>query len=153
MLHSLISLRKDSEQDKWSFFAPGSEKKWYSISEDSPQGEWDKIAEKMMLAFAESGHQVFRATSPLPRGQLKSKGGGKLSRHYCADPGTIETVFRTVAEMCEELEPRHDRKEGPFVRGTMEFFVRAKCDQDNIPLNDVLAQEEYISIAKNSRTN
>ena len=24
-----------------SFLGPGSEKKWYSISEDSPQGEWD----------------------------------------------------------------------------------------------------------------
>ena len=57
----------------------------YSISEDSPQREWDKMAEKMMLAFAESGHPVFRATSPLFRGQLKSEGGGKLSIHYCAD--------------------------------------------------------------------
>ena len=27
------------------------EKKWYSISEDSPQGECDKMAEKMMLMF------------------------------------------------------------------------------------------------------
>ena len=67
-----------------------------------------------MLTFAESGHPVFRATSPLSRGQLKSKSGGKLSIHYCADLETIETVFRTitsvyqlslsgaVAEMCEE---------------------------------------------------
>ena len=30
----------------WSFFGPGSEKKWYSISEDSPQGEWDRIARR-----------------------------------------------------------------------------------------------------------
>ena len=37
---------------QWSFIGPGSEKKWYSISEDSPQGEWDKMAEKMMLEFA-----------------------------------------------------------------------------------------------------
>ena len=65
-----------------SFLGPGSEKKWYSSSEDSPQGAWDKMAEKMMLTFAESGHPVFRATSPLSRGQLKSKGGGKLSIHY-----------------------------------------------------------------------
>ena len=33
---------------QWSFLGPGSEKKWYSISEDSPQGEWNKIAELMM---------------------------------------------------------------------------------------------------------
>ena len=64
---------------QWSFLRVGSEKKWYSICKDSPQGEWDKIAEKMMLTFAESGHPVFRATSPLSRGVLNSKGGGKFS--------------------------------------------------------------------------
>ena len=36
---------------QWSFFGPGSEKKWYPISEDSPHGEWDRIAEQMMLTF------------------------------------------------------------------------------------------------------
>ena len=78
---------------QWSLLGPGSEKKWYSISEDSPQGEWDIMAEKMMLTFAESGHPVFRATNPLSRGQLKSKGGEKLSVHHCADLETSKTVF------------------------------------------------------------
>ena len=30
---------------------------------------------------------------PLSRGVLKSKGGGKLSIHFCADGETVETVF------------------------------------------------------------
>ena len=38
----------------------------------------------------------FRATSPLSRGTLTSKGGGRLSIHFCADGHTIETVFRTI---------------------------------------------------------
>ena len=84
---------KRFESGRWSFLGPGSEKKWYSVSEDSPQGEWDKMAEKMMVTLAESGHPVLRATSPLSRGQFKSKGGGKLSIHYCADQETITTVF------------------------------------------------------------
>ena len=83
----------------------------------------------MMLTFAESGHPVFRATSPLSRVQLKSKGGGKLSIHYCADLETIKIVFRTiasvnqlslygaVAEMCEENETLHDRTGQPVVGG------------------------------------
>ena len=58
---------------QWSFIGPGSEKKWYSMEENSPQGIWDHIAEKMLLEFAESGHLTFRATTPLSRGQLKSK--------------------------------------------------------------------------------
>ena len=69
----------------WSFFGPGSEKKWYSTHESKPQGEWDRVAEQMMLKFCESRHPVFRATSPLSRGVLQSKGGGKLSIHFCAD--------------------------------------------------------------------
>ena len=82
-----------------------------------------------MFKFGESGHPVFRATSPLSGGVLKSKGGGKLSTHYCADFETIETVFRTiisvnqlslhgaVAEMCEEYESCQDRTGGPVVKG------------------------------------
>ena len=64
-----FSMQRDSEQ------VPGSEKKRYSVGVDSPQGERDRIAEQMMLTFAESGHPVVRATSPLCRGVLKSKGG------------------------------------------------------------------------------
>ena len=78
---------------QWSFLGPGSEKKWYSVSEDSPQDEWDEMAEKMMVTLAESGHPVFRVTSPLSRGVLKSKGGGKLSIHFCADQETINKQF------------------------------------------------------------
>ena len=127
---------------QWSFLGPGSEKKWCSISEGSPQGEWDKMAEKMMVTLAESGHPVFRATSPLSRGQLKSKGGGKLSIHYCADQDTITTFFRTitcvnqlslygaVAEMCEEYDTFHDRTGQARCRRAIEFLTRAKRDQD-----------------------
>ena len=58
-----------------------------------------KIVHKEYGTFAESGHPVFRATSPLCRGQLKSKGGGKLSIHFCADGDTIETIFRTITSV------------------------------------------------------
>ena len=80
---------------QWSFIGPGSEKKWY-YAENSPQGAWDNIAEQMFLVFAESGHPTFRATTPLSRGQLESKGRGKLSIHFAADEHTIDTIFRTI---------------------------------------------------------
>ena len=84
---------------QWSFIGPGSEKKWYSMEENSPQGIcspqgiWDHIAEKMLLEFAESGCPIFRATTPLSRGNLESKGHGKLSIHFAADQETTETFF------------------------------------------------------------
>ena len=52
---------------QWSFIGPGSEKKWYSREENSPQGIWDHIADEMLLEFAESEHPIFRATTPLSR--------------------------------------------------------------------------------------
>ena len=50
---------------RWSFLGPGSERKWYSFYIDRPRGEWDRVAKLMMKTFGESGHPVFRATSPL----------------------------------------------------------------------------------------
>ena len=81
----------------------------------------------LLVDFAESGCPIFRATTPLSRGQLKSKGYGKLSIHFAAVQETIETIFRiivsanqlslygAVAEMCEEYETLHDRSGRPDV--------------------------------------
>ena len=111
---------------QWSFIGPGSEKKWY-LSENSPQGDWDHIADEMLLEFAESGHPIFRATTPLSRCILKSKGHGKLSIHFTADYPTNETVFRiiisanqlsiygAVATFCEEFETHQDGSGEPDV--------------------------------------
>ena len=120
MLKSSLYLQKKFGIGQWSFVGPGSEKKWYSMEENSPQGIWDRIAEKMLVEFAESGCPIFRATIPLSRGKLKSKGHGKLSIHFAADQETIETIFShnsanqlslygAVANMCEECESFHDR--------------------------------------------
>ena len=65
-------------QGRWSSLGPGSEKKWYGTQPHKSDGEWDKIAEVMMLNFAESGHPVFRATSALGKGELKNKGQRNL---------------------------------------------------------------------------
>ena len=109
---------------QWSFIGPGSEKKWYS-AENSPQRILGHIAEEMLLEFAKSGHPTFRATTPLSRGQLKSKGHGKLSIHFAAYELTIETIFRiiisvnqlsiygAVAACCEYTLPRDDPASQP----------------------------------------
>ena len=147
---------------QWSFIGPGSEKKWYSIKEDSPQGIWDNIAEKMLVEFAESGCPIFRATTPLSRGQLRSKGHGKLSIHFGATQETIETIFRiivsanqlslygAVAEMCEEYESLHDRSgrldmvmgqsSSSLVLSVIKTEVPLDCDD---PANQDLLLQQY----------
>ena len=111
---------------QWSFIGPCSEKKLYS-AENSPQGDWDNIADEMLLELAESGHPIFRATTPLSWGILKSKGHGKLSVHFTADYPTIETIFRiiisvnqlsvygAVAAICEEFENHQDGSGEPEI--------------------------------------
>ena len=104
---SFLYLQKDSHQDGGHFSDLDQIRSGTLLI--LTEGEWDRVAELMMIKFGESGHPVFRATSPLSRGQLKSKGGGKLSIHHCADLETIETIFRTIisingaiSDLCEE---------------------------------------------------
>ena len=128
-------------------------KKWYS-SENSPQGAWDNIAEQMLLEFAESGHPTFRATTPLSRGILKSKGHGKLSIHFAADELIIETIFRiiisvnqlsiygAVAAICEEFENHHEILMGQSIV-LSEFKAEVPLQNEN-PLNHQILRQQYI---------
>ena len=97
------------------FLGPGSEKKWYGTHVYKPNGEWDDVADIMMINFSESGPPVFGGSSAFERGDLKSKGKGQLSIHFNGSDETVEVMLRTVisvnwlsvygavAQMCEEL--------------------------------------------------
>ena len=144
---------------QWSFIGPGSEKKWYS-SENSPQRAWDNIAEDMLLGFAESGHPIFRATTPLSRGTLKSKGRRKLSIQFTADQDTVDTISRiilsvnqlsvygAVAAICEEFEDHQDRTGQPVIlMGQSIVLGEVKAEtpvHDEDPRNDQIIWQQYI---------
>ena len=107
-----------------------------------------------MIKFAESTHPVFRSTSLLSRGVLKSKGGGKLSIHFCAVGETVETVVRTiisvnqlsiygtVSDLCEECKTCHVRTGTPVVAGKSNPLFVPSVMKTHIPLTDDPAQEE-----------
>ena len=100
---------------RWSFLGPGTEEKWYGTHTFKPNGLWNQSGEMIMLHLRESRHPVFRATSALDRGSLKSKSGGELSIHHNGDLSTAELFFCTVfsvnrlsvhgatSDWCEEL--------------------------------------------------
>ena len=112
----------------------------------------------MMIKFGESGHPVFRATSPQSRGLLNSKGGGKLSIQFCADGGTIETVFRTiisvnqlsiygaVSDLCDEYKVCQARTGRFVIAGQSDplFEPASLLTKTPIPLTDDLAQEDLL---------
>ena len=112
----------------------------------------------MMIKFRESGHPIFRATSPLSRGTLKSKGGGKLSIHFCADGETIETDFRTiisvnplsiygaVSDLCEEYKACHVRTGRLVMAGQSDplFEPASLLMKTPTPSTEDPAQEELL---------
>ena len=63
-----------------------------------------------MCNLHESGHAIFRATSALDRGHMKSKGSGKLSIHFCADYATIDTMCRTIVPVNQLIFLRSSRR-------------------------------------------
>ena len=65
----------------WSFLGLASEKKWYGTYDPKPDGSWDRTAEKMLLHCIETNQPVFRGTSVLERGKIRSKESGKKSIH------------------------------------------------------------------------
>ena len=81
----------------------------HGTHENNPNGEWDDVADIMILNFSESGHPVFRGCSAFERWYLKSKGKGKLSIHFNGSDETVEvtvisvnelSVYGAVADMC-----------------------------------------------------
>ena len=91
--------------------------KWNGAHVSKPNGEWNSTAEVTMLNFAESGHPIFRATSALERGELKSKGVEIKSIHFNGSEETVELILRTViavsqlsisravADLCKTSDP------------------------------------------------
>ena len=108
--------------------------------------------------FGESGHPVFRATSPLSRGTLKSKGGGNSSILFCADGDTFGTVFRTiisvnrlsifgaVSDLCEEHSACQTITWRPVLAGQSDpLFEPAKLlITTPTPSIAILAQENFL---------
>ena len=114
----------------------------------------------MLLEFAESGHPTFRATTPLSRGQLKSKGRGKLSIHFAADQDTVDTIYRIIlsvnmlsvygamAAICEEFEGHQDRSGEPeIMMGQTNVLGEVKAEaplHNENPMNDQIVWQQYI---------
>ena len=82
MYNHIVWGEKGNKEMCIAFLGSGSEKKWYGTYTYKSNGEWDRVAENMMINLSESGHPVLRGSSALERGALKSKGKGTLSFHF-----------------------------------------------------------------------
>ena len=76
--------------------ASGSEKKWYSTREDSRQGEWDRIAEQIMLTFAESQHQYSDPRVHYPKECSKAKVEGNCQSTIAPTRERLKLFFEQL---------------------------------------------------------
>ena len=113
---TLVSLfAKRFSTGHWSFLGPGSETKWNATDKQKPGGEWDRVADCMLNTLRESGHPVFRGTSALSRGPLKSNGGKNIDTLQRGADDCRElllriivsvnqlSVYGAVADWCQDL--------------------------------------------------
>ena len=114
----------------------------------------------MLLKFAESGHPIFRSTTPLSRGKLKSKGKGKVSLHFSADQDTVNTIYRiilsvnqlsicgAVAAICDEYECHQDSTGQPVILvGQSIVLGEIKAEvlvHDEEPRDDQIILQQYV---------
>ena len=71
--HLCLYSQKDFQQDVGRSSDLGQKQSGIPLSKKWPGGKWDRVAELMMIKFGESGHPVFRATSPLSRGNAQKQ--------------------------------------------------------------------------------
>ena len=108
----------------------------------------------------EQFNSIFRSTTPLSRGRLKSKGKEKVSIHFAADQDTIDTIYRiilsvnqlsvygAVAAICEEFGDHQDRTGQPVILVGQSIVlgeVKAEAPlHDENPMNDQIIWQQYI---------
>ena len=144
----LVSLyAKRFGKGQWSFIGPGSEKKWYCISEDSPQGVWDTIAERMLVEFEESGHpfSALRAHCPEVDSEAKAMENcrdtmqsiWKRLRHFFRIIVSANqlSLYGAIAEICEEYETLRERTVRPVVMGQSSFSLVLSVIKTEVPLD------------------
>ena len=141
------------------------------ILQRSPQGIWDHIVDEMLLEFAESWHPIFRATTPLSRGILTSKGQGKLSIHFAAPKGWIQGNTR-IGPVLEVMtcnlwgkygvgigiwSPRWDNSQScvRLSHGSNEFVIDSNWNHTHVladPLEEQTSQSSVKVFAARSKT-
>ena len=114
-------MRYDLEKDNGHLLVPVLRKSG-AVSVKTVHKEYGtELLKGCWLEFAESGCPIFRATTPLPRGRLKSIGGEKLSIHYCADPERRLKLF--FAQLFLQISSVFTEQSQKCVKSTKPFTI------------------------------
>ena len=159
--NSFWFMPKDFSPGKWSFFGLASEKKWHSTHECKPLGEWDTVAELMMIKFSESGH-------PVHCPEERSKAKDVENYQYTSVPMEIRlklflaqlillisSVFTEQSQICVKNTNFCSVRTGrPVLAGQSDplFVPTSSLMKTPTPSTDDPAQEICCRSTKNERT-
>ena len=150
---------------QWSFLGPGSEKKWSSTDEDSPQREWDRITEQVIVNICGKQAPSLPIHDSIIHRSAQKQSWWKMVNTLLRWPKNDWNCFRkiisvfqlriygAVSDMCEECDTCHDRTGRPVVAGQSNPLFVPSVMKTNIPSIDDLSQEDLLLILKaNSRS-
>ena len=76
-------LAKKFGKGQWSFIGPGSEKKSYSMEENSPQGIWDHIADENVAGICREWTSYFPRNNSIVPGKSQKQRTRKAVDTFC----------------------------------------------------------------------
>ena len=79
---TLIRLCSDFSDQALDISRPGDEERCCGTLSCNPERKWNNTLKIVMKEFADSGLPVLRYSSPLSRGSMKSKGGGRSPKNF-----------------------------------------------------------------------
>ena len=155
VLNSFISMRRELEQDNGHSSDLDQRKSGTLLVKTVHKENGTELQSKWCWQLQKADTQSSDPRVHYPEECLRAKVVGICQyTNYCADPGTIETVFRTlisvnqlsiygtVAEMCEEYDSCHNRIGRLFVEGQCNPSFVPSVMKTHILLTDDLVQEE-----------
>ena len=89
------------------------------------QGEWDQMAEKMMVTLAESGHPVFRPTSDCPEVSSKAKAVENCRSTIMPTRKRLQLFFAQLLLYISSVFTDHSQK---YAKNTKLFMIE-RCNR------------------------
>ena len=134
---------------------------------------WTKALNRWWSDSEKANTPVFRVTSPLSLGTLKSRGGGNLSIHFCADGGKrLElffaqlfsvnqfSMYRAISDLCDEYKACQARTERPVLAGQSDplfeptsLLMKTPTPSTEVPAQEDLLQKHQERVEKVSQQN
>ena len=146
---------------QWWFIGPGSEKKWYSVEEDSPQGIWDNLVENMLIGIRRKRMFNFPCNDSIVQVQAQKQRTRKTVDSLCCRPRNkwdyiFASLFLQISSVFTEQSRKCVKNMDPFTidQGNLLKWWTINCaqwDQDRCSFGEWWTQHIRIFFCSNMK--